>query len=276
MLFTERAVIGDYVCYPRPLDEERDRAVSTPQAAKSSNPYPELPRIYNLRARPISDEEQVVFWDNPYRADLVAYQFYACRTENRTGPKPHEKCFTLESQGIQWRSDQRYHGVILNYAVDDPWNLCFFVRVVGTERHGQFIGTHLAGRYRETTSLSTLRMHHQGPVLEISRIDEGSGERKTVTISGDMWAGPMQWGQICAVEEAVHGARPDSLIERETQDGWEKIPAGLRKSSRVGRAWGNFTKHATVPDTPEHIRNFDGSPCRFVPLEIAQRSRDDL
>ena len=250
--------------------------MSTSQAAKSSNPYPELPQIYNLRARPFNDEEQVVFWDNPYRSDLVAYQFYACRTEDRIGRKPPEPVRKLASQDIQWRPDQRYHGVVLRHAVDDPWNWCFFVRVVGTERHGQFTGTHLAGRYRETISLSTLRMHHQGPVLVLSHIDEHSGERVTITISENRWAGPMHLTQTCAIEEAVYDARANSLIEREIQDGWEKVPSGLRKKSHIGPAWGNFTKHALVPDTFEHVRNLDGSFCRFIPLEITQHSQGDL
>lgn len=250
--------------------------MSTPQAAKSSNPYPELPRIYNLRARPISAEEQVVFWDNPNRSDLVAYQLYACHTENRTGPKPQDQMFYLESQDAQWRPHQRYHGVVLHHGIDNPWDLCFFVRVVGLKRHGQFVGTHLAGRYRTTIPLSTLREHHRAPVIKFAVGEDRFNEDRAITIPQESWAGDMVWRETRGLEEVVHQHRGDSLIEREVQSGWEKVPAGLRKKSHVGRAWGNFTKHAIVPDTFEHIRNSDGSPCSFVRLEITCQLPGDL
>ena len=244
--------------------------MSVLQIPKRSNPYPDLPRIYNLRARPLNSEEQIVFWDNPYRPDLVAYQFYACHTDNRTDSQPRERFCELPAQGIQWKPNQRYHGVVLRHGIDDPWNLCFFVRSVGSERHGQFVAIHLAGHYRMTIPLSTLREHYRAPVLEIAFGADRRDRRQAVTIQREWWAGDMVWTDVCSVEEAVHQHRGDSLIEREVNGDWEPIPAGLRKRKRIGHQRGNFLKHAMIPGTVEDVKNFDGSPCRFVPLEITQ------
>lgn len=277
MLFTERAVIGDYVCYPRPLDEERDRAVSTPQAAKSSNPYPELPQIHNLRARPISAEEQVVFWDNPYRLDLVGYQLWACHTDRRTDPQPHERFAELRRQDFPWRPEQRYHGVAFRYRFDEPSDLCFLVRVVGAERHGQFVGTHLAGRYRSTISLSTLQEHHRAPVLKVGIGENRHDESQAVTIPQDWWAGSMVWTLTAGIEEIVHHTRGDSLIEKEVDGQWEPVPTGLRKRSRIGAKWGNFTRHGTIPRSDgRYLGNLDDSPCTFARLVATESGETDL